>query len=116
MKHYFNEPLYLNESTVPEGTPLLGEHSVHIGRSKKKRRTVRSVNLETLLRDVMEDKSGRKALEVPCGKTTMEQALKAILKLNDLQRQRPTNPNMANFQLGDKIREMPVPPKSCKWF
>ncbi|KAF9921811.1 hypothetical protein FBU30_008125 [Linnemannia zychae] len=59
-----------------------------------------------LLRDVLEDKSGRKPLEVPCGKTTMEQALKAVLNLYELQSQRPNNPNVIKFNVAEKIRGM----------
>ncbi|KAF9903443.1 hypothetical protein EC991_003816 [Linnemannia zychae] len=105
-KTTYRSYLFIFKREVPQDTPLLSEQTASIGRSKKKRRTVPTVDLAALLRDVIDDKDGRKALEVPCGKTTMEQALKAIIKLHDLQRQRLTNPSDIKFQATDYLRSM----------
>jgi len=47
----------------------------------------------TVLHDIKPDAKGRKVLSVPCGRQTMENALKALCYLQDRQSKRPIRPN-----------------------
>ncbi|KAG9322912.1 hypothetical protein KVV02_003439 [Mortierella alpina] len=50
--------------------------------------------LSQTLADIQPDAEGRKVLDVPCGRQTMENALKALYYLQDRQRKRPIRPNL----------------------
>ncbi|KAG0346073.1 hypothetical protein BGZ54_005355, partial [Gamsiella multidivaricata] len=49
--------------------------------------------LAQVLHDIKPDAKGRKVLSVPCGRQTMENALKALCYLQDRQSKRPIRPN-----------------------
>ncbi|KAF9150022.1 hypothetical protein DFQ26_001713 [Actinomortierella ambigua] len=98
-KHYGNEALYLE---MPKDAPVLNESIVGKGASKQK---VTLLDLQKVLEPLEEDAQGRKALEVPCGKSTMEQALKAVAKLDELQKLRVHNPSQGDFT-SDPIRDL----------